>query len=126
MVTKKDNWVCTDPDCVQFRREAPERGSSNVFELAQVNQYGFNLFRVAHGFVYLDDDVDGRERESICEMYGWDDETINSPEFNGVLAETVFETSAPEYDTSEEYHSFKDAALAVGQLIGVDVSMYLS
>lgn len=126
MVSVKKNWVCTDPVCVQFRREAPERGSSNVFELAQVNQYGSNLFRVAHGFVYLDDDVDGRERESICEMYGWDDETINSPEFNGVLAETVFETSAPEYDTSEEYHSFKDAALAVGQLIGVDVSMYLS
>lgn len=126
MVSVKKNWVCTDPDFVQFRREAPERGSSNVFELAQVNQYGSNLFRVAHGFVYLDDDVDGRERESICEMYGWDDETINSPEFNGVLAETVFETSAPEYDTSEEYHSFKDAALAVGQLIGVDVSMYLS
>ena len=59
-------------------------------------------------------------------MYGWDDETINSPEFNGSLAEAVFESSATEYDTSEEYHSFKDAALAVGQLIGVDVSMYLS
>lgn len=125
MVAGKKNWVCADPDCVQFRREAPERGSSNVFELAQVNQYGYNLFRVAHGFVYLDDDVDGRERESICEMYGWDDETINSPEFNGSLAEAVFESSAPEYDTSEEYHSFKDAALAVGQLIGVDVSAYV-
>ena len=36
MVAGKKNWVCTDPDCVQFRREAPEHGH-NVFELAQVN-----------------------------------------------------------------------------------------
>lgn len=48
MVAGKKNWVCTDPDCVQFRREAPEHGH-NVFELAQVNQYGAGLFRVAHG-----------------------------------------------------------------------------
>lgn len=54
----------------------------------------------------------------LCELYDWDAEIINSPDFNAILAETVFETSATEYDTSEEYHSFKDAALAVGQLIG--------
>ena len=126
MVAIKKNWVCTDPDCVQFRREAPERGSSNVFELAQVNQYGAGLFRVAHGFVYLDNDLDGHERDLLCELYDWDAEIINSPDFNAILAETVFETSATEYDTSEEYQTFKDAALAVGRLIGVDVSMYLS
>ena len=125
MVAKKTNWVCTDPDCVQFRREAPEHGH-NVFELAQVNQYGASLYRVAHGFVYLDNDVDGRERDLLCELYDWDVEVINSPDFNASLAEVVFVTSATEYDTSEEYHSFKDAVLAVGQLIGVDVSMYLS
>lgn len=79
MVAIKKNWVCTDPDCVQFRREAPERGSSNVFELAQVNQYGSSLFRVAHGFVYLNDDVDGRERESLCEMYGWATKPSTAP-----------------------------------------------
>ena len=62
----------------------------------------------------------------LCELYDWDAEIINSPDFNAILAETVFETSATEYDTSETYHTFKDAALAVGQLIGVDVSMYLS
>lgn len=33
---QKSNWICTDIDCAQFRREAPEKGS-NVFELAQVN-----------------------------------------------------------------------------------------
>ena len=124
MVAGKKNWVCTDPVCVQFRREAPEHGH-NVFELAQVNQYGAGLFRVAHGFVYLDNDLDGHERDLLCELYDWDAEIINSPDFNANLAETVFETSATEYDTSEEYQTFKDAALAVGQLIGVDVSAYV-
>ena len=33
---KRQGWVCTDPDCVQFRREAPEKGKKG-FELAQVN-----------------------------------------------------------------------------------------
>ena len=106
MVAGKKNWVCTDPDCVQFRREAPEHGH-NVFELAQVNQ-------------------DGHERDLLCELYDWDAEIINSPDFNAILAETVFETSATEYDTSEEYQTFKDAALAVGRLIGVDVSAYVA
>lgn len=73
MVAGKKNWVCTDPDCVQFRREAPEHGH-NVFELAQVNQYGAGLFRVAHGFVYLDNDLDGHERDLLCELYDWDAE----------------------------------------------------
>lgn len=121
MNTESKNWICTDPDCAQFRREAPEHGH-NVFELAQVNQYGADLFRVAHGFVYLDNDIDGRERDSLCELYGWDTETINSPDFNAILAEAVFETSATEYDTAPEFPAFADAAQALGQLIGVDVS----
>lgn len=62
----------------------------------------------------------------LCELYDWDAEIINSPDFNAILAETVFETSATEYDTSEEYQTFKDAALAVGRLIGVDVSAYVA
>ena len=62
----------------------------------------------------------------LCELYDWDAEIINSPDFNAILAETVFETSATEYDASEEYQTFKDAALAVGRLIGVDVSAYVA
>lgn len=121
MNTESKNWICTDPDYAQFRRAAPEHGR-NVFELAQVNQYGDSLFRVAHGFVYLDNDVDGRERDSLCELYGWDTETINSPDFNAILSEAVFETSATEYDTDTEFFTFADAAQALGRLIGVDVS----
>lgn len=121
MNTESKNWICTDTDCAQYRRQAPEHGH-NVFELAQVNQYGAGLFRVAHGFVYLDNDLDGRERDSLCELYDWDVEIINSPDFNASLAEAVFETSAPEYDTGAEFPTYTDAAQALGQLIGVDVS----
>lgn len=117
-------WVCTDPDCAQFRREAPEKGD-NVFELAQVNQYGCDLFRVAHRFVYLNEDVDENERESLVSMYGWDEDDLYSDEFNGILAEAVFETSAAEYDTSAEYSSFEAAARALGHLIDVDIGKYL-
>lgn len=53
-------WVCTDPDCVQYRRQILDAGET-VFELAQVNQYGDSLFRVAHGHIYLDRDVDDDE-----------------------------------------------------------------
>lgn len=121
MNTERKNWICTDPDCAQHRRQAPEHGH-NVFELAQVNQYGASLYRVAHGFVYLDNDVDGRERDSLCELYGWNAETINSPDFYAILAEAVFETSATEYDTGAEFSTYTDAAQALGRLIGVDVS----
>ena len=80
---------------------------------------------MAHGFVYLNEDVDENERESIVSMYGWDEDDLYSDEFNGILAEAVFETSATEYDTSAEYSSFKVAMRALGQLIDVDVSKYL-
>lgn len=80
---------------------------------------------MAHGFVYLNEDVDENERESLVSMYGWDEDDLYSDEFNGILAEAVFETSATEYDTSAEYSSFKVAMRALGQLIDVDVSKYL-
>ena len=80
---------------------------------------------MAHGFVYLNEDVDENERESLVSMYGWDEDGLYSDEFNGILAEAVFETSVTEYDTSAEYSSFKVAMRALGQLIDVDVSKYL-
>ena len=113
-----------DPDCVQYRRQILGAGET-VFELAQVNQYGDSLFRVAHGHIYLDRDVDDDEvKQFICE-YGWDEETLDSREFPGLLAEAVLESSATEYDTDGTYSTFEDAAKALGELIGVDVSQYL-
>lgn len=80
---------------------------------------------MAHGFIYLNEDVDEDEREILISMYGWDEDDLDSDGFNGILAEAVFETSATEYDTSAEYNSFKAAMRALGQLIDVDVGKYL-
>lgn len=80
---------------------------------------------MAHGFIYLNEDVDEDEREILISMYGWDEDDLDSDEFNGILAEAVFETSATKYDTFAEYSSFKAAMRALGQLIDVDASKYL-
>ena len=112
-------WACTDPDSMQFRRLAPEKGAG-VYELAQVNQYGNDLFHVAHGFVYLSD-IDADEQGRLSSEYGWDEETLKSDDFPGLLAEASFESAATEYDTDAKYASFEDAARAVGDLIGVNV-----
>lgn len=69
---------------------------------------------MAHGFIYLNEDVDEDESEILISMYGWDEDDLDSDEFNGILAEAVFETSATEYDTSAEYSSFKAAMRALG------------
>ena len=43
-------WVCTDNDCLQFRRRVGvDSNKMPVYELVQVNGYGDDLFHVAHG-----------------------------------------------------------------------------
>lgn len=110
-------WILTDSDTMQFRRSAAEKGDG-VYELAQVNQYGDNLFHVAHGFVYPSD-IDSDERESLISEFGWSKEDIESETFPALLAEAAFESSATEYDTNDEYKSFEEAAAALCDLIGV-------
>ena len=117
-------WVVTDPDTMQFRRMAPEKGDG-VYELAQVNQYGDDLFHVAHGFVYPSD-IDADEQARLISEFGWPQETLESDEFPALLAEASFESAATEYATDEEYASFEDAARALGALIGVYVEGYLT
>lgn len=117
-------WVATDPDTMQFRRMAPEKGNG-VYELAQVNQYGDDLFHVALGFVYPSD-IDADEQTHLISEFGWPKETIESDEFPALLAEASFESAATEYDTDEEYATFEDAARALGALIGVYVEGYLT
>lgn len=122
--THAGQWVCTDNDCLQYRRPVFGEHEGTVFELAQINQYG-DIFKVAHGHVYNEVDVTDDEIKQYIAMYGWSEEDIDSEEFSGLLAEAVFESSGTEYDTTEEYSSFADAALALGELIGVDVSAYI-
>ena len=119
MVAVKKNWVCTNPDCVQFRREAPEHGH-NVFELAQVNQYGASLYRVAHGFVYLDNDVDGRERDLLCELYDWDVRSSTAPNSTGLWLRRF---SRPLLQSMTHRKSTKLSKTQLWQLVGSSALM---
>lgn len=121
-----DEWICTDDDTAQYRRRVYNRfwtkRDDTVFELAQANQYGDHTFKIAHGFVY-DSEIDVDETDSLCAMYDWDDDTINSEDFPALLAEASFETNANDYEieTPEVYETFERAAKALAELIGVNV-----
>lgn len=118
-------WVCTDNDCLQFRRRVGvDSNKMPVYELVQVNGYGDDLFHVAHGRVYFSD-VDEDELESLFNEYGWSYYSLLGEDGWGIVAEAVFENSATEYDTTEEYSTFEAAARALGKIIGQDIGRYL-
>lgn len=118
-------WVCTDNDCLQFRRRVGvDSNKMPVYELVQVNGYGDDLFHVAHGHVYFSD-VDEDELESLFNEYGWSYYSLLGEDGWGIVAEAIFENSATEYDTTEEYTTFEAAARALGKIIGRDISSYL-
>ena len=118
-------WSCTDNDCLQFRRRVGvDSNKMPVYELVQVNEYSDDLFHVAHGRVYFSD-VDEEELESLFSEYGWSYYSLLGEDGWGVVAEAVFENSATEYDTTEEYSTFEAAARALGEIIGHDISPYL-
>ena len=118
-------WVCTDNDCLQFRRRVGvDSNKMPVYELVQVNGYGDDLFHVAHGRVYFSD-VDEDELESLFNEYGWSYYSLLGEDGWGIVAEAVFENSATEYDTTEEYSTFEAAARALGKIIGQDSGRYL-
>ena len=58
-------------------------------------------------------------------MRNWPQETIDSPEFPGIIAEAVFESGEFQYDGEKEYTSFEEAAKVIGATIGVDVFSYI-
>ena len=112
-------WICTDSDTAQYRRDASEKGEG-VFELYQVNQYGEDLFHIAHGFVYPED-YDLEQNEELVTAYSFSQEDMESAAFPALMAEAVFESSGTQYDTETEYSSFEEASKIIGATIGVDV-----
>ena len=95
-----------------------------MFELYQVNHYLEDEYRIAHGFIYPED-YDIEQNEELLTAYGWPQETIDSTEFPGIIAEAVFESGEFQYDGEKEYTSFEEAAKVIGATIGVDVFSYI-
>lgn len=115
-------WVCTDPDCMQFRRTI--NAENGIFELYQVGEGPVDEFFIAHGFVYLCE-VSDEERTQFISSYGWDMETIQSDAFPGLLAEAVFETDIVSHKQKGGYTSFEKAAVDICHNVGVLPSLFL-
>lgn len=124
MYNEIGKWVLTDDDIAQYRRRLPDVGGAPVFELTQVNQYGDDLFRVAHGRIYLGFDVSKEQEDFLLDTYGIDREEFASlPETDrlGQLAEMSFETWATEYDLAQGYRCFEDARQGVLGIVNMKV-----
>lgn len=116
-------WVCTDTDCMQFRRTLNKE--RRVFELYQVFEAPDEKFFIAHDVVHLCD-LSESDQRSLIVAYGWDMETIQSDDFPGLLAEAVFESSASSFICEGKgFSSFEKAAMEVCRRVGVSPSLYL-
>lgn len=98
-------WIKTDDDSVQYRREAKEleTGQSKVFELYQiqavedvtkVSERDPKIYAVAHDFVYVAE-VDTK---FVLDCYGYDSmeeltKQYGPDEADAILAECQFESS---------------------------------
>lgn len=112
-------WTMTDNSCFQFRRRLPDLNGMPYYELAQVNACGGGLFKVAHGWVSLACDVDDGDMEELADQYGWTPSSILGSPGAGTVAEAIFENGWEEYNLPPEYHTFRQAAKALCQLIGL-------
>lgn len=114
------DWACSDSDSLQFRRRTEDVNGQPAYELVRVNQYGPELFHVAHGRVCFCD-IGADELDALLQECGLElRDTLGE---NGLaeIADADFWKSATEYDTPEEYLTFNEAAQALGHIIGRDI-----
>ena len=96
------NWILTDDDSCQYRREAIEleKDSGKVFELYQIQAVAASsdpdpaIYKIAHDYVHLSEvDVD-----SVLECYGYESldnlKTTYPDDWEAILAESQFELDA--------------------------------
>ena len=100
-MSEKYDWVCTDPDCAQYRRCVSDKPGEESFELIQVQEIPGNHYIIAHATISVKDIED--EREELMQMYDYSDEYMQEMprlEAIGILAECFFETYA--FDNLED------------------------
>ena len=99
---KSKDWILTDDDSCQYRREAVEleKDSGKVFELYQIQAVAASsdpdpaIYKIAHDYVYLNEvDVD-----SVLECYGYESldnlKSTYPDNWEAILAESQFELDA--------------------------------
>lgn len=132
MVSKEKNWIITDDDSVQYRREVTELENSQckVFELYQVQavedmtksmEENPTIFAIAHDFVYMSEiDIQG-----TLECYGYDSveqmKTQYGEDWEGILAECQFELDAGCFENLSQrmpLMTWTDAKKVIEKLVG--------
>ena len=116
-MAEKSAWVCTDPDCCQYRKLVSDEPGNESFHLFQVQEIPEG-FVIANCHVSAEDVAD--ERAELLQMYGYTEEDLSKMdrlEAAGILAECWFETHVFENLSSTKYRTFKGAAEALKSLI---------
>lgn len=109
-------WICTDPDCAQWRRQVGE----DSFELVQVIELPDD-FAVAHGIIYLSDYKE-EEKQMILGFFdysSWNDLVEKSGSVavaNQIFAECAFESEWAEYISDIKLRTFKEAEAKVKEI----------
>lgn len=141
MNNEKTDWVITDPDSCQLRRQLLS-GNSYQFELIQIDSYEIHdgsfpsFFRVAHGEIDFDD-ISDKEILDALTSYGYDsfealldvlktyeDSRECITEAYGQIAEMLFEIQSEDYYIPFSFSSFNDAAAKIEQITNKDLSAF--
>ena len=117
-MSEKYDWVCTDPDCAQYRRCLSDKPGEEVFELIQVQEIPGNHYVIARATIFARDIEN--EREELMQMYDYSEENMQKMprlEAVGILAECFFETYA--FDNLEDkcFKTYEKAEKYVMQIV---------
>lgn len=117
------NWICTDPDDLQYQRKIDDDHYEMVGIVATVWDDDHFKYYVTHEFMHVADyEEDALE---LATTYGyvnsmdddWRDALSEYDDPVGIMLEMAFETYGFEDDGKKIFHSFEDAEKYVCQLV---------
>lgn len=127
------NWIVTDPDCLQVRRQVGYEGRG-IFQLMQVDAFGEERFGDSTvyqlAFAWIDiEDYSQKEIKSTLDIYGYESfkdlvEAAGSRnEAYGQLAEMLFECEVADCYV-QKFTRWNEALEDVQERTGLDLSAF--
>lgn len=125
-----EEWIVTDPDCLQCCKIISE--VERIYEFVQINDYsdmGFGC-RAARGRICLGD-YSEKEIQDNLHFFGYDSMSDFEQQNGGIIwcliAEMVFETNAASYETVgalDTRFSFAEMGAQIEQMTGMELKEY--
>lgn len=126
------DWILTDPDCLQMRKQMDEE-CVGIFELLQVDEYGGQMDNSKPYYVLASGEIDlneftKEEISQVLDVYGY--ESIehlkglvgSEVEAFGQIAEMLFEVNSTEYYVMK-FDTWNSALEEIERRTGADLSM---